>query len=157
MHLMRNDGVLASPPFVYFLRIAGFVKIGMTQGDPAKRFLGIQSCNPHAMTILGVIEGDRAVELQWHARFHDLHVRGEWFKERPELLRAIDALAHKSLVINQPRERNNQERKRRRERFVKLANLAAESRNSGTFAEATENSCGESNRRDMALGEVCAS
>lgn len=157
MHLWRNDGACVSPPFVYFLRIAGFVKIGLTHGDPARRFLNIQACNPHEMTILGVIEGDRTVELQWHARFHELHVRGEWFRERPELTRAIDALAHRSLVIKQPRQRSNHERKRRRERFVEMANLAVESQNSGTFTAMLREGCDETSSDNNALGESCAS
>lgn len=70
---------------VYFIRFRDLIKIGTTQ-DLTRRLTAI----PHD-ELLRTVPGGPDTEAQWHLRFRHLHVRGEWFRDEPELREAIAA------------------------------------------------------------------
>lgn len=64
------------------------VKIGYS-ADPAARLGGLQTSSPDRLRLLGVCPGDRNDEAALHERFAHLHLRGEWFRDGPELREAL--------------------------------------------------------------------
>lgn len=64
--------------FVYVMESGGYYKIGWSLQPPTRR-AHIQSANPLPVTLIGVIEGSRTIEAEWHEAFADKRVRGEWF------------------------------------------------------------------------------
>ncbi len=66
---------------VYFFgcRTTDEVKIGIS-AVPKKRFLAIKSNYPGVLDLIGIIGGGREKEIALHRRFHEHHVRGEWFR-----------------------------------------------------------------------------
>ena len=88
----------ADPPkvavTVYFIRAdcpVGYIKIGIAN-NPKGRLAGMQVHCPYLLRLLATSTGGRKVEKELHRRFHDAHVRGEWFRPTPELLAFIEAL-----------------------------------------------------------------
>jgi len=61
------------------MECAGYHKIGWAATKPKKRQQALQVANPLPVTLIGVIEGSRRVEADWHAAFRDKKVSGEWF------------------------------------------------------------------------------
>lgn len=80
---------------IYFLECEGFIKIGKTI-NLRTRMHDIQCANPFNIRLLGFHRCDwvllDGLEDRYHARFADLHHRGEWFRSEPRLLMALDAL-----------------------------------------------------------------
>ncbi len=72
---------------LYFIRNARrkAIKVGYSH-DVAKRLCGLQSSNPDKLMLLGICPGGRSEEAELHVRLAHMHLRGEWFKECPELL-----------------------------------------------------------------------
>jgi hypothetical protein len=77
---------------IYFIRSEGFVKIGFatSRDNVATRFQSHQCGNPHAIALLGVMEGMRDAEIAMHNRFATDHHRGEWFRLSPQLASFIE-------------------------------------------------------------------
>jgi hypothetical protein len=73
---------------VYFIqaRMFGHVKIGMSD-DATKRIRDLQVGSPDELVIRGVFQttDPEAFERMFHDRFAHLHIRGEWFRNAPEL------------------------------------------------------------------------
>jgi DNA-binding transcriptional regulator YdaS (Cro superfamily) len=77
---------------VYFFRAgeSGPVKIGWTAASPRARLMALQPGCWEQLIVIGHIPGQPIeVERQWHARFAELRLVGEWFTPAPHLLRAI--------------------------------------------------------------------
>jgi hypothetical protein len=74
---------------IYFIRSGrrGLVKIGYTTNAQA-RLENLQCGSAEPLTIIGLAEGDRKAESDWHRRFAHLRLHGEWFRFAPELKRA---------------------------------------------------------------------
>lgn len=74
--------------FTYAIRTVGadLVKIGRTT-DVERRLEELQCASPHALTLVGCIEGDH--EARIHRDLQNHHVGGEWFRLTPstEILR----------------------------------------------------------------------
>jgi hypothetical protein len=68
---------------VYFLRFGERVKIG-TSGNLTERLREV----PHD-EVIGTIPGNATVEREWHVRWADIRIKGEWFHATPELLATI--------------------------------------------------------------------
>lgn len=65
--------------FVYVMECAGFHKIGWAKTSPKRRRSALQVSNPLPVTLVGVIEGSKLVEAEWHLAFREKRVSGEWF------------------------------------------------------------------------------
>ncbi|MGE0652041.1 MAG: GIY-YIG nuclease family protein [Alphaproteobacteria bacterium] len=83
------------PPRVYFIRVAGNgpIKIGVAK-NVDKRASGIQTHHARPVRVLATEPGGRRREQQLHEKFASIHVRGEWFKAAPQLLRYIEDAAN---------------------------------------------------------------
>lgn len=66
------------PPFVYFLRVGPFVKIG-TSKQPRIRAAAIQTTIPVEPVIVGLMLGGTKVETEQQVMFASSYIRGEWF------------------------------------------------------------------------------
>lgn len=98
----ENDGLDAveeSDPgensgFVYFIRAGrtNSVKIGYAK-NVEKRLATHQTSSPHKLELIGFLPGTIADESDWHDRFRDHRIRGEWFELAMDLRCAINALA----------------------------------------------------------------
>jgi hypothetical protein len=77
--------------FIYVMESAGFYKIGWAKTNPRYRRQIHQCGNPNLVTLLGVIEGTRMNESDWHDFFkaRGKHVRGEWFDLTEEEIAAV--------------------------------------------------------------------
>ena len=82
----------AKPGTVYFIGSSdGFIKIGITS-DIVERLRNFQVCTPHELTVLASFDGDSYQEWEYHQRFADHRVRGEWFRSHPDILAEIERL-----------------------------------------------------------------
>lgn len=77
--------------FVYFIWCEGMVKIGFCKSNLQRRVDELQIACPFPVEFLGAIQSDSAMTLEasFHARFEQFHVRGEWFKIPPDILRDV--------------------------------------------------------------------
>lgn len=66
------------PPFVYFMRVGPFVKIG-TSKNPKQRVADMQVSLPVQPVIVGIVMGGTKVERYQHDTFWRSQIRGEWF------------------------------------------------------------------------------
>jgi hypothetical protein len=98
MYLERKDGCRVLGPYLYFMQSNGYVKIG-TAMNPLKRLYTVQSCNPHEVYLLAVIQGGMKEELAWHVRFEAEFVRGEWFRYSGRLRDAIAELGDRVVAV----------------------------------------------------------
>jgi len=78
-------------PFVYFIHEDGdlsMFKIGKTGCHPADRLEQLQTGNPRKLRIYRWLEvsNHSIVEDYLHARFKDVHIRGEWFYATSETI-----------------------------------------------------------------------
>jgi hypothetical protein len=80
--------------FVYFVRAGrtNHVKIGWAKSDVEKRVRGLQCGCPHQLHLIAYVPGTLLDECEWHRRFADCRVRGEWFVLSYELRMAINCL-----------------------------------------------------------------
>lgn len=75
----------ASSRQVYFVSDGGYaIKIGVGK-NPEARVAEMQVGNAKRLKIAGLIRGSFELEAAIHRRFEASHVRGEWFKDTPEL------------------------------------------------------------------------
>lgn len=79
--------------YVYFVQHSkdGPIKIGTTRKDPAKRLIELQIGTPEELTMLAFMAGEWWLEKALHKALEAHNVRGEWFRDCPEL-RLIIAL-----------------------------------------------------------------
>lgn len=76
-------------PYVYFIQCTYFVKIGVSW-TPDIRMEDIQSCNPHELSLIGVIKnGGYEKEKEIHEQFIKNRLHGEWFRGDEELMNYI--------------------------------------------------------------------
>lgn len=68
------------------------VKIGFTT-DLRTRLKRLQSASPVHLLVLAKVEGDRALEREYHRRFARYRLHGEWFKLSQPLLAQIREIA----------------------------------------------------------------
>ena len=77
-------------PLVYFIsNQTGLIKIGFSERVSA-RYGTLCSAAKTPLVLLGTVPGTLETERQYHVRFAYLRDNGEWFRETPELLFAID-------------------------------------------------------------------
>lgn len=80
---------------VYFIRAesGGPIKIGYTSLNPERRLEQLNVGHWETFRLLGLLFGGRDLESQLHRRFSHLSIRGEWFRDAPDLLAFIEAEA----------------------------------------------------------------
>jgi DNA-binding XRE family transcriptional regulator len=76
---------------VYFIQHTDFLKIGYTN-DINKRLSELQVSCPIKLKVLGLIEGTRKEESEYHEKFKHLGSSGEWFNCTTELLEFTETL-----------------------------------------------------------------
>ena len=82
----------AEGSFVYFIGgDDGLIKIGRSR-NPEARAAELQTGSPVPLRVLASVSGDSRLEAQYHRRFADFRVRGEWFERCPTLLNEIEIL-----------------------------------------------------------------
>ena len=76
-----------NPGWVYLIAAhgTGKIKIGYSAKTPDGRLRTLQTANPHELRLLMLIRGSRRDEPRYHQMFDHIRVRGEWFKDTPEL------------------------------------------------------------------------
>lgn len=86
----RKGGAQTS---VYFMQAGegGPIKIGLTN-CVANRLRYIQTGQPCEIELLGSVTGGKDLEEALHVRFAADRLRGEWFKDTPELRAVIEKL-----------------------------------------------------------------
>lgn len=65
---------------IYFITNGSDIKIGFTDGDPAKRLKQLQTGSPDLLSIIGTIPGNQKDEAKLHGRFIGHRLEGEWFR-----------------------------------------------------------------------------
>lgn len=75
---------------LYFVRMGEAMKIGIT-GRIQDRLRGFETSLPYPVELILAIKGYRAEKVV-HAKFADIRLRGEWFKDSPELRAYIETL-----------------------------------------------------------------
>jgi hypothetical protein len=78
---------------IYFLQSAndGSIKIG-TSKNVHLRIRSISQAIKRQLTLLATMSGDCGIEQWLHQRFAKARIRGEWFRQVPELLEYIDGI-----------------------------------------------------------------
>lgn len=79
--------------YVYFIQAkhGGPVKIGVST-SPSRRLASLQTAHAYELVIRRMVPCTVGLELELHARFADLRLRGEWFTARADLLDYIASL-----------------------------------------------------------------
>ena len=85
-----SDHHLTGTEQVYFIQQGdnGPIKIGYS-ADPQRRLQSLSTASPYPLRLLGVVDGDMALEQALHHRFADHQLEGEWFAPTPDLLEFI--------------------------------------------------------------------
>ncbi len=90
---------------VYFIRAGSgpLVKIGTTT-NLGQRLVALQSGQKERLEVIGIINGDRYVEIFLHGLFAQYRETGEWFRYEGELKRYIEAIddAGRTLTVHLP-------------------------------------------------------
>jgi hypothetical protein len=78
---------------VYYITAANSddypVKIGFTSFSMTQRLSQLQAGNPNILACLATEVGSQDLERERHARFRNLHIRGEWFRRDARLMEFI--------------------------------------------------------------------
>jgi hypothetical protein len=69
----------------------GPIKIGESV-DPVKRLETFQTAHPYPLKLLATVRGGRAKEREYHQRFADHRLNGEWFERHSDVLAEIERL-----------------------------------------------------------------
>ncbi len=63
---------------IYFVRSDRLVKIGYS-ADPKRRMSNLGTASPYPLHLLGIMEGDKDLEMRLHMAFSRYRVNREWF------------------------------------------------------------------------------
>jgi T5orf172 domain len=78
---------------VYFITDGEAIKIGVTGGTAEYRMKAIQASHHRPLTVIAQVPGDEDYERSLHHQFRHLRIRGEWFRDTPELRKFIASLS----------------------------------------------------------------
>lgn len=81
---------------VYFVMCGGFVKIGWTKTTILARMATLMVGSPHDYTVVGMVDGPRQLETDFHKMFAEHRHRGEWFRVEGSLKKFLDELPSSS-------------------------------------------------------------
>lgn len=86
---------------IYFIQSPDkSIKIGFTNKDPNARLKSLQTGSHYKLILLGVIPGNRNLEIKLHNRFKNSHIRGEWYKSSDRLIKFINKNALPYIKVN---------------------------------------------------------
>ena len=75
--------------YVYFIRHSdGPIKIGYAT-NVTNRLKGMQTAHYAELILIAVRTGGRKREAEYHARYAEHHLRGEWFSPHPDILAEV--------------------------------------------------------------------
>lgn len=78
---------------IYFIGPKGGpIKIGYAKRLDL-RLKDLRSANAYPLEVHASIEGDPSLEREYHARFKEHRLHGEWFAPHPDILAEIERLA----------------------------------------------------------------
>jgi hypothetical protein len=77
---------------LYFIEGNGFIKIGRTE-DPKARIGQLQTSSPARLQYIKIFKFRGLHEFSVHRIFKHLRVKGEWFKDSPEIRKYISLLS----------------------------------------------------------------
>jgi hypothetical protein len=66
-----------------------FIKVGFSNKNPEYRIRKLQTASPLELEVLLIKEGTMQEEKSLHARLFGFEVRGEWFRNCPEVLKIL--------------------------------------------------------------------
>ncbi len=90
----------------YFISNGAHVKIGRTYKAVEKRLAALQTASPSQLVVMLILEGDR--EKEFHTRFAEARVTGEWFSlTHPALREFVGAPSSFYLYLLKQVERND--------------------------------------------------
>lgn len=87
------------------------VKIGTTKNKVDLRLKGIQTGNPHKLTVFKTIPGNKQIETMYHLALHKYNLNGEWFRLVPvviqfcqltEVIENLEANTYDRKLISKP-------------------------------------------------------
>lgn len=91
--------------YVYFFRAGNRVKIGFTTNLRERSHSLRTSCPEHAF-MAKCLKGGRSTERQFHERFAEYRLRGEWFDLRGRLAKYLEMhikpIAFPAPIVNEP-------------------------------------------------------
>jgi len=83
---------------VYFVAAPGRIKVGFTR-KPERRLTALRRADMEELTVIAIIDGERALEKKLHAILAEHQLRGEWFKDCERVREIItEAVAGKHAV-----------------------------------------------------------
>lgn len=71
--------------FIYVIGFGAYVKIGFTERSVRQRIVGLQTGCPKKLETYATLRGSRDDEREFHDRFADLRMNGEWFRREGAL------------------------------------------------------------------------
>lgn len=77
---------------VYFILSPQAVKIGRSN-NPKRRLAVLQTSHPEPLTLAAQRDGGRELEAEYHKRFAEFRLSGEWFSPAPEIIAEIERIA----------------------------------------------------------------
>lgn len=84
------------------VRVGRLIKIGWSNGNPAKRIKDLQIGSPVPLEFLGCIGGSVGMEKRCHSNLQHIHSHGEWFHECEELAMFVDCFGpYDEAVVSQ--------------------------------------------------------
>lgn len=76
--------------WVYFIQVGGAdgaIKIGHAR-NVRNRLIQLQISSPQLLSLIGTHRGGLDLEREFHERFREFHIRGEWFSPAPPVIAA---------------------------------------------------------------------
>lgn len=94
-HLLNGLFTRSDDDHLYFVKGGDFIKIGRTS-DPKRRLGALQVSATEKLEYIKIFYYRGCYEFLIHDLFDYLRVRGEWFKDHPDLRNYIDLLSVKN-------------------------------------------------------------
>lgn len=85
---------------IYFAASAGRIKIGSTRRAVEIRLKQIGQGLPDPLELIGVVEGPIELERASHAMLAEFRLRGEWFKDIPEVRSTVGQIIAQPSVLD---------------------------------------------------------
>lgn len=85
---------------VYFIVGPGRIKIGYTS-QPERRLNDLRNSDMEQLSLIGSIDGGRALEKKIHALVSYYQIKGEWFRDCPEVRGVIDRAMRGEFMVEE--------------------------------------------------------